>query len=175
MGQPSWKYEKRSVGHCHNDLIGVLGGQFRRRLPDQPRLIPRIVKIDGVCARMRLYVVNAAQEIVWVTVNVVRGAWRTDVGPARSNFERTVSNLQVIQQVRCDLVDAGNQFPKFVDSMQGLAGLPSLSGLELGQGASHSGEPIEDIIVYSLRYLTFEARLPNERRKETQSIRRIEL
>ena len=136
--QPSWKYEKRSVHHFHNDLIGVLGGQFRHRWPDDPCLISRIVKIDGIGALVRLGVVNTAQEVVWVTV------------------------------------DAGNQFPKFVDSMQGLAGLPSLSGLELGQGASHSGEPIEDIIVYSLRYLTFEARLPNERRKETQSIRGIE-
>ena len=148
--QPSWKYEKRSVHHFHNDLIGVLGGQFRHRWPDDPCLISRIVKIDGIGALVRLGVVNTAQE------------------------ERVVFNLQVIQHGRRGLVDAGNQFPKFVDSMQGLAGLPSLSGLELGQGASHSGEPIEDIIVYSLRYLTFEARLPNERRKETQSIRGIE-
>ncbi len=76
MWQPSWKYEKRSVGHFHHDLIGVLGGQFRHRRPDDPRLISRIVKIDGICSLVRPDVVNAAQEIVWVTVNVVRGARR---------------------------------------------------------------------------------------------------
>ncbi len=85
------------------------------------------------------------------------------------------SNLQVIQQVRCDLVDAGNQSPKFVELMQGVVGLPSLSGLELGQGPSHVDEPAQDIIVYPLRALLLEVRLPNQRWKETQSMRIVEL
>jgi len=107
-------------------------------------------------------------------VNAVRAAWCADVGPAGSNLERVVSNLQVIQHVRRNLVDAGNQFSKLVQSMQGLVGLPSLSGLEFGQGLSHVGEQIEDIIVYLLRDLAFEVRLPYQRRKQTQSMRRIE-
>ncbi len=175
MWQPSRKYEKRSVSHLDNDLIGVLGGQFRHRRPDDSGLISRIVKIDGIRSLERLDLVNAAQEIVWVTVHAVRGARCADVGPARRNFEPMVANLQVIQQGGCDLVDAGNQFPKFVASMQGVAGLPSLTGLESGQGPPHAGEPIEDIAVHPLTALALEVRLPNQRRKETQSMRGVEL
>ena len=70
--QPSWKYKKRSVCHFHNDLIGVLRGQFRHRWPDDPCLHSRIVKIDGICSLVRLGVINTAHEVVWVAVNAVR-------------------------------------------------------------------------------------------------------
>ena len=149
--QPDRKYQKRSVHHFYNDLIGVLGGQFRYRWPDDPGLVSRIVKIDGIRPRVRPGIVNTAQEVVWVTVNSVRAAWCADVDPAGGNLEPVVSNLRVIQHVRRNLVDAGNQFLKRVQSMQGLVGLPSLSGLEFGQGPSHVGEKIEDILVYTLR------------------------
>ena len=172
--RPGWKYEKRSVSHCHNDLIGVLGGQFHHRRPDDPRLISRIVKIDGIRSLVRLDVINAAQEIVWVTVNMMRGAGRADVGPARRDLEPLGCNLQVIQQDRCDLVDAGNQIPTFVELMQVVVGLPSLSGLEFGKGSPHIDEPMKDIMVYPLSALPLELRLPNQCWKETQGVRRVE-
>jgi hypothetical protein len=174
VGQQGRKYEKRSVGHFHNDLIGILGGQFRHRRPDDPRLVSRVVKIDGIRALVGLDVVNAAQEIIWVTVNMMRGAGRADVGPARRDLEPLGCNLQVIQQGRCDLVDTGNQFPTFVELMQIVVGLPSLSGLKFGQGSPHIDEPMKDIMVYPLSALPLERRLPNQCWKETQGVRRVE-
>ena len=98
-----------------------------------------------------------------MTVSGVGGARRVDVGPTRRNFELMVSNLQVTQQLRCGLIDAAIQFEKFVELMPVVVGLPSLSGLEFGQGATQVDQPTEDFLVYPLSADHREIRLPNQR------------
>ncbi len=55
---------------------------------------------------------------------------RVDVGPACGDLEFLDSDLQVVEQVRGNLVDASNEVAKRLDPVKFLIGLPSLSGLE---------------------------------------------
>ena len=64
MLEIGWEYKKRAVPHLHDNLIGILGGEFRDRWPDNCGLNPRVVKIYSICFRMSLNVVNTAQEVV---------------------------------------------------------------------------------------------------------------
>ncbi len=60
MGQPGREHEKSAVAELDHHLIRVLGGEFRDRWPDDPRLRPGVVKIDGVGAFVGAQIVDAA-------------------------------------------------------------------------------------------------------------------
>ncbi len=81
MGQPGREHEKGAVADLDHHLIGVLGGEFRDPRPDNPRLRPGMVEIDGVGTFKGAQIVDAAPEVVGVAVDGVGRAFRVDVCP----------------------------------------------------------------------------------------------
>ncbi len=64
VGQPGRAHEKGAVLDRHDDLIGILGGEFRHRRPDDSRLRSWIVEIYGAGPFVSLHVIDAARKIL---------------------------------------------------------------------------------------------------------------
>ena len=87
MLQPRRKHQQHAVLDVDDDLLGVLGGQFRDRWPDDCGLCSRIEEIDGVGTLIDPHIVHAAQIIIRMAMDTVPGALRVDVGPTSGDLE----------------------------------------------------------------------------------------
>src|SRR4029077_19036038 len=88
------------------------------RVPDYPRLIARIMEVDGVRAWMGPDVVHSAQEIVGVLVYLVRRASRENGRPAGGDLVHVVSDPEESQNSRHDAVHTRNEIPEVIELME---------------------------------------------------------
>ena len=118
MLQVGREYEHRSVLHSHDDLVGILGRELDYRWPEDPGLIARIVKIDGVRTGMGPDVVHAAQEIVGVLVQLVRGASCEHCRPAGGDLVRVGADPEESQNSRHNAVHARHEIPEVTELVE---------------------------------------------------------
>lgn len=74
-------------------------GQFGDRRTNDGSLRARIVKIDRVCACLRLQIVDAAQKIVGMAVRGVCRTWTQHIDPAPRDAERGIGYLDKREHV----------------------------------------------------------------------------
>jgi len=108
------KYQKSAVGHLNYDLVSVLRRKFHDRWPDNIGLTSRVMEVYCVCAWLSSNVIDAAQKVVLVAVSLVKRSLGKNRGPAASYFERLLTDSQESQNAFRGIVNARDEFLKFV-------------------------------------------------------------
>src|ERR1700731_4637438 len=88
------KDEQRPILHSQNHLVGIAGREGHHRRPNDAGLAPRVMEVDGVRTRVGTEVVDATQIVVRMMVHSMRGSRCQDRGPACTDFEGVVADLE---------------------------------------------------------------------------------
>ena len=112
VGLPCGKEQERAVLNLNDGLIGVFTGQLRHGRANDAGLNTRIVKIDGIRARLRLHVIDATQEINRVRVQAMCRTLGIHTDPATGDLETRMGDVQKAQNSCGAALDAGHQTRK---------------------------------------------------------------
>ena len=97
MRQVGWKHQQHPIAHRQHHLVCILGREFSNGRSDDAGLRSGIVKVDRIRTRMRLHIVNAAQEIIRVAMHRMRRAACVNRCPASGNFNRVGADFQELK------------------------------------------------------------------------------
>jgi hypothetical protein len=120
------------------------------------------MKVYGVCAGLRLEVINAAQEVIGVTMRSMCRILCENVGPTAGDLERVLINPQESQNALRYTLDTKNEIPKFFEFMQCLIGLPPLTGREFRPISSHAFNRRKNFRIEHLVQLCLKLYLPDQ-------------
>ena len=111
------EHQKSAVGHSNYDLISVLRRKFHDRRPDNTGLTSGVMKVYGVRTGVSSNVIDATQKVVRVAMTFVNCTLGENRGPAASDFESFLTDLQESQNALGNIANARNEFLKFVALM----------------------------------------------------------
>src|SRR5687767_7879644 len=164
------KDQEGSGRDLDDDLIGIRRRELRHRRPDDAGLNPWIVEVDRVRVRRGFQIVDAAEEIVGVTVHPMRRPRRIDVGPAPGDLDRVIPDFQESQDRAHRAVAVGHEPGELGQRVERVMRLPPLTWR---QGAGHGTkllERLEELAVHRGPGLGRELELPDQRREDREDV-----
>ncbi|MCY1541840.1 hypothetical protein D9M68_775440 [compost metagenome] len=128
------------------------------------------MEVDRIGALLRLHVVNAAEEIVGMAVQRMRRPGPQCIGPAASDAERGIDNLDEREHFAHGRLDVTDQDREFRLSMQCVSGLPGGAFASSGARSHERLDLCQQIPVEWFVARRFEPTLPDEGREQAYDL-----
>ena len=96
-------------------MIGAFSRELDNRRPQDRGLTPRIVEVDRVGTRVSPQVVDAAQKIVGMRVQLVGSARGKDSGPAARDLDVVLTDSQESENSRDQVPHTGDEIAEFAE------------------------------------------------------------
>src|SRR5688572_11355626 len=170
MLEPRRKHEQRALVHPQDDLVCVRAGECGDRWSDDAGLAARIVEVDRVGPGAGPQVVDAAQKVVGMVVELVCRTSGEHGRPAGRELDGVVADVQELEDSSRRVPCAGDELPEVLELVQRLHRLPALAALERRQIAPQARERRNTLRLDRFAYGIVELHPPHERREHRDHV-----